>query len=364
VTEPVYTGGRLRAYLEFLAAFLYLFFAQHLAFHGAQGLAGDAWSPLVEKAMLVFSSAHRLCGHGFLVRPQVHPISEQVCRGAPAGCARPVWAGDRLGDRPGLRAASYRNRPASPSRSLRRPHRGGGWWPMRPTLRCSLWRKRSLFAVTPSSALLVRSRRTTGAALGFARSYAILQALCREQVAQLGRCPCRSVLPCLSAHPVPTGLAGDTVEVSHGAAFGHGDLVIGLASAASQPFAGGAGRSYGAVLAHGRIVRTRRELGHIFVLLAALPAVFRVTRDLNYRYNTPVIVAGRDSRRSRCHLARAARSRHGPAAPAAPTLVQIGNAGTWEQATKGPRRRPMANSQWPRARLSPCALLVPCSVVS
>ena len=54
MTDPTYTGGRLRAYFQFLAAFLYFFFARLLAFHGARGLVGDAWIPLADKAMLVF----------------------------------------------------------------------------------------------------------------------------------------------------------------------------------------------------------------------------------------------------------------------------------------------------------------------
>ncbi len=47
MSEPGYTGGRLRAYLQFLGAILYFFLARSLAFHGARGLAGDAWFPLV-----------------------------------------------------------------------------------------------------------------------------------------------------------------------------------------------------------------------------------------------------------------------------------------------------------------------------
>jgi hypothetical protein len=65
-----------------------------------------------------------------------------------------------------------------------------------------------------------------------------------------------------------------------------------------------------------------------FVLLAALPVVFRITRDLNYRYNAPVIVPGGIP----VDLDAISRAQHeaamGPAAPAAPTLVQIGNAAT------------------------------------
>ena len=56
------------------------------------------------------------------------------------------------------------------------------------------------------------------------------------------------------------------------------------------------------------------------VLLAALPVVFRVTRDLDYRYNAPVIVPGGIP----VDLDAAARAQHeaamGPAAPAAPAL--------------------------------------------
>jgi hypothetical protein len=58
-------------------------------------------------------------------------------------------------------------------------------------------------------------------------------------------------------------------------------------------------------------------------LLAALPVVFRVTRDLNFRYNAPEIVPGGIP----VDLEAAGRAQHeaamGSAAPAAPTLVQI-----------------------------------------
>jgi hypothetical protein len=59
------------------------------------------------------------------------------------------------------------------------------------------------------------------------------------------------------------------------------------------------------------------------VLLAAFLAIFRVTRDLDYRYNAPVIVPGGIA----VDLDAAARQQHeaamGPAEPAAPALVQI-----------------------------------------
>jgi hypothetical protein len=82
-----------------------------------------------------------------------------------------------------------------------------------------------------------------------------------------------------------------------------------------------------------------------FVLLAALPVVFRLTRDLNYRYNAPVIVPGGIP----VDLDAISRAQHdaamGPAAPAAPALVQIGNAAT--EAPKDYSNQQTASSQLP-----------------
>jgi hypothetical protein len=74
-----------------------------------------------------------------------------------------------------------------------------------------------------------------------------------------------------------------------------------------------------------------------FVFLAALFVVFRVTRELDFRYNAPVIVAGGIP----VDLDAAARAQHdaamGPAAqPSAPALVQIAPIGSRELATGKP----------------------------
>jgi hypothetical protein len=61
----------------------------------------------------------------------------------------------------------------------------------------------------------------------------------------------------------------------------------------------------------------------LFILLAAFPVVYRVTRDLDFRYNAPVIVPGGVA----VDLDAAARRQHeaamGPPEPSAPSLVQI-----------------------------------------
>ena len=60
-----------------------------------------------------------------------------------------------------------------------------------------------------------------------------------------------------------------------------------------------------------------------FVFLAALPVVYRLTRDLDYKYNAPVIVAGGIP----VDLDAAARQQHeaamGAVEPAGAGLVQI-----------------------------------------
>jgi len=62
-------------------------------------------------------------------------------------------------------------------------------------------------------------------------------------------------------------------------------------------------------------------------LLAALPVVFRITRELDFRYNAPVIIPGGIP----VDLDAAARVQHeaamGAAEPAAPALIQIGQIG-------------------------------------
>ena len=77
MSTPETGGGRLRAYMQFIAAVLYFFLARSLAHRGAQGLAGEQWSPLVEQAMLAFLLLAGYAAMGFWLDRQNHPISEQ-----------------------------------------------------------------------------------------------------------------------------------------------------------------------------------------------------------------------------------------------------------------------------------------------
>jgi CAAX protease family protein len=83
-----------------------------------------------------------------------------------------------------------------------------------------------------------------------------------------------------------------------------------------------------------------------FVLLAALPVVYRVTRELDFRYNAPVIIPGGLP----VDLDAAARRQHesamGSGEPAAPAFVQILPAAP--TASKPPERVSDAGPQEPR----------------
>src|ERR1700728_360149 len=141
MSAPRYAGGRLRAYLQFLAALLYFFFARSLAARGADGLVSDAWFPLVEQVMLVFLLLIGFAAMGFWFDRQSHPIDEQ---GLPRreGWMREVGLGMAAGWGVALRCLSSR-----------RARRGAGCWPMRRFLCCLRWRRRLPIVATHSNAL-------------------------------------------------------------------------------------------------------------------------------------------------------------------------------------------------------------------
>ena len=68
---PVRAGGR------FVLAVLYFFLARLLAEHGARGLVSDDWTPLVSQAMFAFLLLLGFAGFGFSLDRQMHPISQQ-----------------------------------------------------------------------------------------------------------------------------------------------------------------------------------------------------------------------------------------------------------------------------------------------
>ena len=343
MTEPVNAGGRLRAYLEFLAAFLYFFFARSLAFRGAQGLAGDAWFPLVAQAMLVFLLLVGYAAMGFWFDRQAHPISEQ---GLPRRSGWPREAG--LGLATGWAIALVCVLPLTVVGGIAisfSPQASSWGWLVADTAYFAL------FALAEEIAFrgyafqrFARAVGSLGAALGFAAIYAILQALV------LGASHASFAVSImlglvLSACYVRTR----ALWVSWGLNFAwkaSRALLMGLAVSgvtSHSPIV--QGDPMGPFWLTGGAFGLDGSWLTFFVLIAALPVVFRLTRDLNYRYNAPVIVPGGIP----VDLDAISRAQHeaamGPAAPAAPALVQIGNAGT--EALKDQPNQPTASSQPP-----------------
>jgi hypothetical protein len=328
---PVNFGGRLRAYLEFLAAVFYFFLARVLAFRGAQQLTGDAWFPLVEQAMLVFLLLLGYGAMGFWIDRQQRPIDEQ---GLPL---RQGWAGEfGLGLAAGWAIALVCVLPLTViggiATSLAMQGSAWGW----------LLADAAFFAFAALAEEIafrgyafqrfVRSVGPAGAVLGFAAIYAILQALTpganHASVA---------VSLALSLLLSTAYLRTRALWVSWGINFGwkasrallFGLPVCGVSS--HSPVV--QGDPMGPFWLTGAAYGLDGSWLAFLVLLAALPVLYRITRELDYRYNAPVIVPAGIP----VDLDAIARAQHeaamATAAPAAPALVQIEALGNKEQGT-------------------------------
>ena len=67
----------LRSYALFVLAVLYFFFARSIAHRAADGFAGVLWAPLLEQSMLVFLLLVGYSGMGMLFQRQPHPVADQ-----------------------------------------------------------------------------------------------------------------------------------------------------------------------------------------------------------------------------------------------------------------------------------------------
>ena len=326
MSAPEAGGGRFRAYVRFIAAVLYFFLARSLARHGAQGLAGEQWAPLVEQAMLVFLLLLGYAAMGFWLEGQIHPVSAQ---GLPRRQGWPAEAGVGL-------AVGW-----SIAILCVLPMVLVGGIAIVLVLQPSAWGWLAADAAFFAAAALAEEIAfrgygfqrfahavgPLGAALGFAAFYAIVQALLpgssRASVA---------VSVALSLLLSTAYLRSRALWLSWGLNFGwkaSRALVFGLAvSGVNNHSPVVQGDPMGPFWLTGGGYGLDNSWVTFFVLFAALPVLFRVTRDLNFRYNAPLIVPGGIP----VDLDAAARSQHqaamGPAEPATPPLVQIFPAAT------------------------------------
>jgi len=321
MTTPQFGGSRLRAYLQFLAAILYFFLARSLAHRGAIGLVSEPWEPLVEQAMLVFLLVAGYAAMGTVFDRELTPVSEQ---GLPA---RPGWsreAGLGLAAGWGLAVACVVPAVVVGGIAIVLNVQPAAWgWLVADA--CFFM----LAALAEEVAFrgygfqrFAQAMGPQGAMVGYAAFYAILQALVpgssRASIA---------VSAALSLVLSTAYLRTRALWVSWGMSFGWKavrGLVFGLTIAGvgiHSPVV--QGNPMGPFWLTGGGFGLDGSWVTFVIILAFWPVVYRITRDLDFRYNAPVIVPGGIA----VDLEAAARNQHdsvmAPAAPAGSTLVQI-----------------------------------------
>lgn len=314
-------AGKTRAYLEFLAAIIYYFLARSVARRAAFRFASENWTSLIEQVFLLILLLAIFAAFGRFFDREAHTIAAQglplrkgwlnefglgisVGWGAAIACVLPLvliggiavvlstgrsaWVA-LLADFLFFAVATLAEEVA---------FRGYGF-------------QRFLSVVGP-----------VGATLGFAAFYGMLQALL----------PGSSKLSILIAALFSVILSiaylrTRALWVSWGLNFGwrasrallFGFAVSGVSSHSSVI----EGDPMGPFWLTGGGFGLDGSWVALFVLLLVLPVVYRVTRDLDFQHNAPVIVAAGLA----VDLDAAARSQHeaamGSNEPAAPSLVQI-----------------------------------------
>lgn len=319
-------GSRFRAYSKFVAALLYLFFARALAGRAAEGLASDQWAPLVEQAMLVFLLLLGYAAMGFWFDRQAHPIREQ---GLPR---RAGWEGEAaLGLALGWSIALVCVLPmvllGGIAIVLVLHSSAWGWLIVDTGFFAALALAEEIAFRGYGFQSFVRAVGPLGAALGFAAFYGVVQA----HAPGSGRASF-AVSLALSLLLSAAYLRARALWLSWGLNFGwkaSRALIFGLTvSGVGSHSPVVQGNPMGPFWLTGGGYGLDGSWVAFIVLLAALPVIFRVTRDLDFLHNAPVIVAGGIP----VDLDAAARRQHeaamGPAEPAAPALVQIFPAST------------------------------------
>jgi len=318
---PPGTGGRFRSYLRFIAAVLWFFMARSMARHGALGMAGEQWVPLVEQAMLVFLLLLGYSALGFSFERQQHPLSEQ---GLPR---RAGWQGEMgLGLAVGWAAALLCVLPLTVA--------GGIAIVLTPQVSAWMW----LLADIAFFALLAlveevvfrgyafqsfaRAVGPLGATLGFAVFYAMVQAMLPgSSHASI------AVSVALSLLLSTAYLRTKALWVSWGLNFawkGSRALLFGLTvSGISNHSPVVQGDPMGPLWLSGGGFGLDGSWVAFIVLLVAVPVIYRVTRDLDFLYNVPVIIPGGLA----VDIDAAAKRQHedamGEVKAAVPALIQI-----------------------------------------
>ncbi len=316
--------SRLRSYVQFLAAILYFFLVRSLAFHTASALVSEQWSPLVEQALFAFMLLFGYAAMGFWLNRQRSPLSAQgwpLRKDIPNEIGRGLATGWGLAVVCVLPLALAGGIAVSFNSSLS----AWGW----------LFADIEFFALTALAEELAfrgygfqrfaAAVGPIGASIGFAVFYAIIQSLLPGSThATLFVSLAFGLL--LSAAYIRT----QALWLSWGLNFAwkaSRALLFGLAvSGINSHSPVIQGDPMGPFWLTGGGFGLEDSWVTFLVILIAIPVVFRITRDLDYIYNAPVLIPGGIP----VDLDAAARAQHesamGPAEPAPPTLIQIGPA--------------------------------------
>jgi membrane protease YdiL (CAAX protease family) len=320
MSAPV-RGGKVRAYLEFIAAVIYFFVVRSFARNAAIRFHYDAWAPLIEQVLFVVLLVLGYAAFGSIFDRQFNSIAAQ---GLPlrSGWTREAATGMALGW--GAVVFCVIPMVLIGGIAIVITTQSSSW----------LW----LPADAGFFALLALGEEvafrgygfqrfcavvgSSGAALGFAVFYAIVQALLP------GANNASIAISVVFSFLLTTAyLRTRALWLSWGLNFAwkasqaliFGLTVRGISSHSTIV----EGNPMGPFWLTGGGFGIDASWFACLVLLAAFPVVYRVTRDLDFRYNAPVFVPAGIP----VDLDAAARVQHEsatrPAEPAAPSLVQI-----------------------------------------
>ncbi|MFP5234894.1 MAG: type II CAAX prenyl endopeptidase Rce1 family protein [Acidobacteriota bacterium] len=320
MTAPRTADSRLRAYAQFLAAILFYFFARLVARHGAMGIANDAWEPLVEQAMLAFLLLFGFAGVGFSLNRQADPISAQ---GLPRrqGWSSEIGLGLAIGWSAALLCVIALAIGGGIAIGLSFSLSSWGWLVLDLAYFALLTLAEEIAFRGYPFQRFARAVGAAGAVFGFAAFYAFLQAM------QIGSTRASIAVSFLLSVVLSTAyLRTRALWVSWGLNFGwkaSRALLFGLTVAGNSAHSPVVqGDAMGSFWLTGGGYGLDGSWFAFFVLLAALPVVYRLTRDLDFRYNAPHLPPAGIP----VDLDAAARRQHEAAmgaAPLPPTLVQI-----------------------------------------
>lgn len=321
MTTPRVPDGRFRAYLHFIVALFYYLLARALARRAALGLSSDQWAPLVEQAMFVFLLVLGFAGLGFSLNRQAQPVSAQ---GLPR---RPGWLNEvALGLAIGWAVVVV----CAAILAI------GGGIAIRLSFSLSSWGWFAVYALYFALVALAeevafrgyafqrfaRAVGSVGAVFGFSLLYAFLQAL------QPGSSRSSAAVAIVLTILLSTAyFRTRALWVGWGINFGwkaSRALIFGLAvNGVNSHSPVVQGDPMGPFWLTGGGFGLDGSWLAFFILLIAIPVLYRATRDLDYRYNTPEIIPGGIP----VDLDAAARRQHeaamGPAEPPPPALIQI-----------------------------------------